>query len=65
VVAARGNVDVEVGPGTVPGATQAESIFGDATLAVAEDGSVLLSADGPVFAAWVLPGVAVPASAEA
>jgi alpha-glucosidase len=65
VVAARGNVDVEVGPGTVPGATQAESVFGDATLAVAEDGSVLLSADGPVFAAWVLPGVAMPASAEA
>ena len=31
-------------------------------LAVADDGSVLLSAEGPVFAAWLLPGVAVPAA---
>jgi alpha-glucosidase len=35
-------------------------LYGDATLATASDGSLLLSADGPVFAAWALPGVVVP-----
>ena len=48
-------------PGAVPGAAKAEALYGDATLAVADDGSVLLSAEGPAFAAWLLPGVDVPA----
>lgn len=65
VLAARGDVDVELIPGAVPRAEQAEAVFGEATLAVAGDGSVLLSADGPAFAVWVLPGVTVPAAAPA
>ena len=32
----------------------------DATLAVADDGAVLLTAEGPAFAVWLLPGVAAP-----
>ena len=32
------------------------------TLAVADDGSVLVSAEGPAFAAWLLPGAVVPAA---
>ena len=64
VLAARGDVDVELAHGLVPGAAHAEALYGDATLAVADDGSVLLSADGPVFAAWLLPGVRVPVAAS-
>ena len=60
VLAARGDVDVEIPAGALPGAAHAEALYGDATLAVADDGSVLLSADGPVFAVWRLPGVTVP-----
>ena len=61
VVAARGDIDAELAPGALPGASEAVALYGDATLAVADDGSVLLSAEGPAFAAWLLPGVAVPA----
>lgn len=60
VLASRGDVGVSLPAGVVPGAAYAEVLFGDATLAVADDGSVLLSAEGPAFAAWALPGVAVP-----
>jgi len=60
VLASRADVDLEVGAATVPGAAAAVGLYGDATLATASDGSVLLSADGPVFAAWALPGVVVP-----
>jgi alpha-glucosidase len=60
VLASRADVDLELGASTVPGAAAAVDLYGDATLATASDGSVLLSADGPVFAAWALPGVAVP-----
>jgi alpha-glucosidase len=62
VLAARGDVDLELAPGTALGAERAVSIYGDATFATASDGAVLLSADGPVFAAWALPGVRVPSS---
>jgi alpha-glucosidase len=65
VVAARGDVDAELPAGALLGAEQAEPVFGDATLAVASDGSVLVSAEGPAFAAWVLPGVAAPQSTAA
>lgn len=64
VLAARGNADAALDAGALPGVSAAEVLFGDATLAVADDGSVLLSADGPAFAVWALPGVAVPAAAE-
>ncbi len=60
VLASRAEVDIELSAATVPGAAAAVDLYGDATLATASDGSVLLSADGPVFAAWALPGVAVP-----
>jgi alpha-glucosidase len=62
VLATRGGADAELAPGALPGAAHAESAFGEATLAVASDGAVMLAADGPAFAAWTLPGVAVPAA---
>ncbi|WP_404434832.1 glycoside hydrolase family 13 protein [Microbacterium lacus] len=60
VVATRGDADVELAPGLLAGATEAVELTGDATLGVAADGSVVLTADGPAFAAWSLPGVSVP-----
>ena len=60
VLAARGDVDIELPPGALTGAPAAEDLFGDATLAVAEGGAVALAAEGPAFAAWALPGVAAP-----
>lgn len=62
VVASKGDADAVIPAGALPDADAAEAVFGDATLAVATDGSVLLSADGPAFAAWTLPGVAAPAA---
>lgn len=62
VVASKGDADAVIPAGALPHADAAEAVFGDATLAVATDGSVLLSADGPAFAAWTLPGVAAPAA---
>ncbi|UNK71608.1 glycoside hydrolase family 13 protein [Microbacterium sp. H1-D42] len=61
VLATRGGADAELPPGTLPGAAAAVPLFGDATLAVASDGAVALAADGPAFAAWMLPGVTAPA----
>lgn len=60
VLATRGGADVELVPGALGGADAATELTGDATLAVASDGAVLLTADGPAFAAWALPGVALP-----
>lgn len=59
VLATRGGADVELPAGAVVVAG-AEALFGDATLAPASDGAVLLAVDGPAFAAWSLPGVRVP-----
>jgi len=64
VLATRGDADAELPPGALPGAAAAEAVFGDAMLGVADDGSVLLSAEGPAFAVWVLPGVEAPAAAS-
>ena len=60
VVASRGDIDLEIAALAVPGAAEASELFGEATLATADDGTVLITADGPVFAAWALPGVQVP-----
>ncbi|MGF2950187.1 glycoside hydrolase family 13 protein [Microbacterium alcoholitolerans] len=60
VLATRGGADIELVPGALPGAATAEMLIGDATLAAASDGAVMLAAEGPAFAAWSLPGVAVP-----
>ncbi|KJL34410.1 glycoside hydrolase family 13 protein [Microbacterium azadirachtae] len=60
VLAARGDVDIELPPGALTGTAAAEALIGDATFAVSEGGAVALAADGPVFAAWALPGVAAP-----
>src|SRR5690606_10624409 len=62
VLATRGGTEVELALGALPRAAEAEAVFGDATLAVASDGAVMLAADGPAFAVWTLPGVAVPAA---
>ncbi len=60
VLATRGGADVELEPGVLAGADAATELTGDATLAAASDGGVLLTADGPAFAAWLLPGVTMP-----
>ncbi len=65
VLAARGDLDVSLPAPLVPGAAAAVALFGEATLAVADDGSVLLSAEGAAFAVWALPGIAAPARAGA
>ncbi|KQZ84987.1 alpha-glycosidase [Microbacterium sp. Root166] len=63
VLATRGDADAELLPGVLSGADRATQLFGDATLAVADDGGVVFAADGPAFAVWLLPGVEVPAPA--
>lgn len=65
VLATTGEADADLTAAALPRAASAEALFGDATLAVAEDGAVLLSADGPAFAVWALPGVEVPGSIPA
>jgi alpha-glucosidase len=60
VLATTADVDVELPAHVLPGASAADSLYGDATLATAGDGSVLLAAEGPAFAAWALPGVSAP-----
>ncbi|SJN26022.1 Maltodextrin glucosidase [Microbacterium esteraromaticum] len=62
VLATRGDADLELPAGALAGPAEAESLVGDATLAVASDGAVMLAADGPAFAAWSLPGVPAPAA---
>lgn len=62
VLASRGDVDIELPTGALPGAGAAEDLFGDATFATAGDGSVVITADGPAFAAWALPGVTGPSA---
>lgn len=57
VLAASAGVDAEIPAGALPRAGAAVPLTGDATLAVADDGAVLISAEGPTFAAWALPGV--------
>jgi alpha-glucosidase len=65
VIATRGDADVELAPDAVAGASAALLLWGDATLATAHDGTVLVTADGPAFAAWSLPGVRVPGGGDA
>ncbi|WP_314505417.1 glycoside hydrolase family 13 protein [uncultured Microbacterium sp.] len=60
VLASTGRVDVELVAASVPGAASAVELSGSASLATASDGAVLVFAEGPVFAAWALPGVVVP-----
>ena len=60
VLATREGADASIDAGALPGAAAAEVLYGDATLAVADDGAVLLTAEGPAFAVWLLPGVAAP-----
>lgn len=60
VVASRGDVDIDLPAGALAGASRATALYGDATFAVQGDGGVAITADGPVFAAWSLPGVATP-----
>jgi alpha-glucosidase len=60
VLATRGDADVELPARALAGVSEASALVGAATLATAADGGVLLSADGPAFAAWALPGVVAP-----
>lgn len=65
VLAARADADLSLPAGAVTGAERAELVYGDATLATSADGGVLLAAEGPAFAVWTLPGVAVPEAGAA
>lgn len=60
VLATRAAAAVEIPGVLVPGAEDAEPLWGDALLAFGHDGDVLLEASGAAFAAWVLPGVRRP-----
>ncbi|WP_241245769.1 alpha-glucosidase C-terminal domain-containing protein [Microbacterium sp. 4R-513] len=60
VVASRADVDVELAPGLIAGGSDADPLFGEATFATSDDGAVAITAEGPAFAAWALPGVRVP-----
>jgi alpha-glucosidase len=60
VLASTGDVDIELSGAALPGAASAVELYGRATLGTASDGGVLISAEGPVFAAWALPGVVAP-----
>lgn len=55
VVAASGSFEAALDEALVPGLARAERLYGDLEL----DGGVV-RAGGPAFAAWALPGVAVP-----
>ncbi|MEV8267158.1 glycoside hydrolase family 13 protein [Microbacterium sp. NPDC076911] len=60
VLATREGADADIKAGMLSGVAAAEGLYGDATLAVSDDGSVLISAEGPAFAVWSLPGVKLP-----
>lgn len=60
VLAARDGADVALPLGALPGVEAAQPLFGDAVLDGAKDGSGHVSASGASFAAWSLPGVALP-----
>ncbi|MGW8483259.1 glycoside hydrolase family 13 protein [Microbacterium sp. NPDC055903] len=60
VLATSAGADVDLPADLVLGADAAEELHGAATLAFAEDGSVLIVAEGPSFAVWSLPGVVAP-----
>ncbi len=56
VIAARADVDVVLEPDAVAGVDSAAVLFGEGELRVVE-GGIRVTADGPVFQAWMLPGV--------
>lgn len=60
VLAARGDVAIDLAPDVFARASSATTVFGDSALAFGEDGSASLTASGPVFAAWALDGVTAP-----
>ena len=53
-------VEVTVAAHLVPGVAQARILFGDAVVREDRHG-IVVSASGPAFAAWALPGIGVPA----
>jgi len=66
VFAARAAARLTVAPGALAAAAgpdAATRVFGDAGLTASERG-VELTAEGPEFAVWALPGVAVPGAAR-
>jgi alpha-glucosidase len=56
VLATRGDAAVSLPPGAIAGVEAARPLFGDADLALSRDG-VALTASGPSFSAFSLPGV--------
>ncbi|MGF3055537.1 glycoside hydrolase family 13 protein [Microbacterium sp. YY-01] len=62
VLATRGDADIAIAASAIPDAGAATLLYGQATLASSTDGSAVLTAPGPAFAAWALPGVRVPVS---
>lgn len=62
-VAARGFYDVVIDEGDVRVEGEPTRLFGDAGISVFGDAGLRLTGSGPAFAAWSLPGVAVPVPA--
>ncbi|WP_309066767.1 glycoside hydrolase family 13 protein [Microbacterium sp.] len=60
VLATRGGADAVLPAGGLVGAPLAQPLYGDAGLSVRPDGATALTASGPAFAAWRLPGVTAP-----
>ena len=65
ILAAKGDVDASLPPAALPRVAEAEAVYGEATLGVSGDGSALLTAEGPAFAVWRLPGVVAPETGAA
>lgn len=65
VLATSGGADVVLEADALPGASEAQSLVGEAVLNAASDGTVAIVASGPAFAAWSLPGVIAPSRADA
>ena len=59
VLAARAPGAVSLPPGALAGADAATRLLGDAELS-GSTGGIRLTAPGPSFTAWALPGVPVP-----
>lgn len=64
VLATRGDADAALPVDAVPGVERAEVLFGEASLAITDDGAARLSVPGPAFAVWTVPGVAAPADTD-
>jgi alpha-glucosidase len=62
VIATTGELEASIVGGALPGVAAARRVFGEATLVVADGGAASLTASGPAFAVWTLPGIVAPST---